>query len=160
MTDKTWWDLVDYIGVDEYYLLKSWPFNSSFPPTLDNAVSAWQPIVEQLEGLHQEWGKAVAFTEIGFCSGKSGCNDEQADNKSQAQMATLYNATYMVWSDVAWFKGLFWWNWASDAAFGGQETGCMTPSYKPAENVVREYFEATEEPPPPPKYAAVCQCWL
>lgn len=153
---------MDYIGVDEYYLLKSWPFNSSFPVTIDNAITAWQPIVNQLQGLHDEWKKDVIFTEIGYCSGKNGCTDDKSDNKSQVQMATLYNATYMVWNteSISWFKGLFWWNWVSDNAYGGINTGCMTPSYKPSENVIREWYQATKQPPPPPNYSAVCQCWL
>merc|ERR1712228_702440 len=160
VTDKQWWDLMDYIGVDEYYELKSWSFNSSFPPNISNAIIAWQPIVEQLENLHNKWNKDVIFTEIGFCSGKNGCNDEESDNKSQTQMATLYNATYIVWEPLSWFKGMFWWNWLSDNAYGGVDTGCMTPSYKPSEDVIRKYYEATEDPPPPPNYAPVCQCWL
>ena len=150
---------MDYIGVDEYYLQKSWPFNSTYPLTLDNAINAWQPIVDQLNGLHMQWNKNVIFTEIGYCVGGCGGTLKNA-SKSQYQMAVLYNSTYIVWSQLNWFKGLFWWNWITDNAFGGMNNSCMTPQYKPCENIIRMYYDAIDEPPPPPNYPPVCQCWL
>ena len=141
--------------------MKSWPFNSTFPVTVENAVIAWQPVVGQLHNLSTTWNRDVIFTEIGYCSGKNGCNDNQGSPDKQVQMETLYNGTFMVWNEsVTWFKGIFWWNWVSDNAYGGNDTGCMTPSYKPSENVIRYYYEATKQPPPPPNYSAVCTCWL
>ncbi len=47
VVDKDWWDLMDFIGVDEYYHGLS---NISYP-TLDQMIESWAPIVDQLANL-------------------------------------------------------------------------------------------------------------
>ena len=36
----------------------------------------------------------------------------------------------------------------------------MTPSYKPTEELLREWYRASVPAPPPPNYSAMCECWL
>lgn len=167
LTDKKWWDLMDYIGVDEYYILKSWPFNNNIGsyPNITTILNAWMPIESQLMNLSMFWNnKSIIFTETGYCSGLNNkCanyNDIRTNNISLNQMSLFYNATFIAMSKYEWFKGIFWWNWDTDAAFGGYNNSCMTPSYKPAENILRYWYQATKQPPPPPEYPPQCQCWL
>ena len=170
VVDKKWWDAVDVIGIDEYYV-KSY-FHTAFPngsfPDVGDLMKHWVGIGEQCEKLHTKWNKSVVFTEIGFCSGNDGfCFADgktkispQVTNATLLSQAWQYEAMLRSMSKYDFWEGVFWWNWASDAAFGGMDNSCMDPKYKPAEHVLRRWYNATEPIPPKPDFPATCKCWL
>lgn len=170
VTDKTWWDIVDLIGVDEYFV----SFTNSTPnadgdfPTLSELLKIWEPIEAQLQELHEKFNKSVIFTEVGYCSGVNGSCFQNGDiaptpattATSLAAQATQYEALLLAMSKHEWFEGVFWWNWSTDPAFGGNNNSCMDPKFKPAEDVLRRWYGATEPQPKLPAFAATCECWL
>ena len=196
LTHKTWWDLVDVIGVDEYYV--TFHFTNYVPATSDDDDDAsdedaaaaavdpppglryrtaeelevlWQPIVRQLTNLSAHWNKSVVFTEVGFCAGVNGScyangaappppGVPETSAASLAAQAAQYEALLRVFAPKPWFEGVFWWNWATDPAFGGPGNACMDPKFKPAEAVLRRWYGATVPRPPLPTTNATCQCWL
>jgi hypothetical protein len=170
VTDKTWWDAVDVIGVDEYYV--TWAHSRELANgtyrTLDELLDLWAGIEVQLAGLHRKFNKSVLFTEIGYCSGVNGsCFKntavQPANRTSSASLeaqATQFEAALAAMTKYPWFLGVFWWNWATDAAFGGEGNSCMDPKFKPAEAVLRKWYGATLPAPTPPSYPPVCECWL
>ncbi|KAL6072762.1 Glycosyl hydrolase family 53 [Balamuthia mandrillaris] len=157
ITNKTWWDAVDIIGVDEYYhLLPEVP-----NPTVEQLEAAWIPIIEQLRKVSQRFdSKPVVFTEIGYCSGL--CQRGRRPSSSDLrQQAVHYEAALRVMmKESSWILGAFWWNWPTDAAFGGYSDDCMAQAYKPVEDVLRKYYQATLPVPPPPSYPPSCLCTL
>ena len=167
---KEWWNLMDLIGCDAYYsnINNISNYNGSYYPTTNEILKQWEPIQEQLLQLHNKWNKSVIFTEIGYCSGVNNSCDANfkintyppPTNESLQGMANHYDAALTAMSQYDWFLGVFWWNWATDAAFGGLNNSCMTPSYKPTETLLRVWYNATQEPPPPPTYPNQCECWL
>lgn len=172
VTDKMWWDAVDAIGVDEYYMTWSNSHelaNDTFR-TKEDLLSLWEPIESQLDALHRRWNRSVVFTEIGVCAGLNGtCFDNlpasqvpivSTTNASLQAQATQFDAALTAMSKHPWFLGVFWWNWATDAAFGGDDNACMDPKFKPAEQVLRLWYNATKPAPPPPNYTVTCRCWL
>lgn len=170
LSDKTWWDAVDIIGVDEYYVEY---FNSTEDadgsyPSVSQLLKVWAPVEKQLEALHVKYNKSIVFTEVGYCSGVNGsCFDNGAPRPPQSTtaaslvaQAAQYEALMLAMTKYPWFEGVFWWNWATDAAFGGDNNSCMDPKFKPAEDVLRRWYRATQPKPKPPQYAPICECWL
>ena len=167
---KKWWDLVDIIGCDEYYIQQNFAFINNSYPSMTELMILWQEIAFQLEYIHNLWNKPVIFTEIGYCSGVNGscyANQDFANvdiplptNESLHAQTEQYEAMFLTMSEYEWFQGVFWWNWATDAAFGGYNDSCMDPKFKPTEQLLRKWYNATEDPPDVPDYPPSCRCWL
>ena len=170
--DKTWWDLVDVIGIDEYQVkaFNATAYKNGSFPTMADLAEVWRPIEKQLEALHKKWNKTIIFSEMGYCSGNEGycfANGVRppmsplTTNASLQAQATQYDAAMTAMVKYEWFEGVFWWNWATDAAFGGTNNACMDPKFKPAEDMLRKWYNATQpKPSPPPGMAPICECWL
>eukprot|EP01083_Nonionella_stella_P312496 1117939_1 len=175
ITHINWWNEVDYIGCDQYYV-KNVSGNgiNGIYPTMDELLQEWSLVEQQMMYLHKKWKMEIIFTEIGYCSGVlSGSNDSCWCNGQQSLRPSLpsneslyaqynqYEAALISMTKYDWFKGYFWWNWPTDAAFNGYNgsNSCMTPSYKPTETLLRKWYNATLSPPAPPTYAAQCVCW-
>jgi len=156
-TDKLWWDAVDVIGIDAHYPLV--PDNTS--PSVDDLMRAWTKIINTgaynmnggLNSLANKWNKSIIFTEIGACSGQC----PYGENVDLVAQQHRYTAMFESFKEQHWFGGVFWWNWLTDAGFGGSENYCYSPQFKPTENILRDYFgglEGSFEPGYPP----VCPC--
>ncbi|GAM18788.1 hypothetical protein SAMD00019534_019630, partial [Acytostelium subglobosum LB1] len=162
-TNKTWWDVVDIIGVDAYYPLV--PENPN--ATLADMVEYWKIIMYKginngeeemstsLYNLTVFWKKPMIFTELGYCSGQCvtgpginlGLQDEQ------------FESVFQAFADIPWFEGVHWWNWVTDPAFGGDGNWCMSPQFKPVEMLLHWQYGSLYEPIRP-SYPPVCPCIL
>ena len=175
VTEINWWHKVDYIGCDEYYVksVSGNGINGTYP-TMTQLANEWSLVEQQMIELHNKWKMDVIFTEIGYCSGViSGTNDTCWCNGKQSVRPSLptneslyaqynqYEAALIAMSKYDWFLGFFWWNWPTDAAFNGynNDNSCMTPSYKPTEDLLRLWYNATMPKPDPPNYKSQCVCW-
>jgi hypothetical protein len=153
-TSITWWDAVDYIGVDAYY-----PLTDKNDPTLDELKIAWTPYVTTLANLAFAWGKPIIFTEIGYRS-LDGANrhpwDWQIEGTIDLQeQADAYQAVFESVYDQPWFAGMFWWQWGIDPFEGGSCDDAYTPHDKPAEDILRAWYGAPPRlipTPPKPDY--------
>jgi len=140
-TKVTWWDAVDYIGVDAYYSL-----TIKSDPTITELLEAWQPHVLTLAVLASTWNKPIIFTEIGYRS-LDGANQRPYDGQItgtvdlQEQVDT-YQAAFMSVFTQPWFAGMYWWAWETDPFQGGPCDDGYTPYDKPAENVLRFWYGA------------------
>jgi hypothetical protein len=143
-----WWDAVDYIGVDAYFPLKG--------TTVAELVQQWQPVLASLEALSKSLNKSVTFTELGFPDG-SGLRSYTPTAADYALQATHYEAVFEATLSRSWFLGTFWWNWETDAAYAPGDD-CFTPQWKPAVDVLRKYYGATQPPPEKPAHL-VAQCY-
>ncbi|EGG23732.1 hypothetical protein DFA_05866 [Cavenderia fasciculata] len=160
-TNKTWWDVVDYIGVDAYYQ------PTTLNATLASLTDMWYEImyvglnngIEQmttsLYNLTVFWNKPMIFTEIGYCSGECTLGPG-IDLGFQTEH---FEAVFLAFPDLNWFHGVHWWNWASDSAFGGDNNWCMTPQFKPTEDLIRAEYGGTEQSVRP-DYPPLCPCIL
>ena len=137
----SWWDRVDFIGVDAYYAL-----TGENDPTLDELKAAWVPLAAALEALSETWGKQILFTEIGYRS-QDGANQHPWDYQiggaiDLQEQADLYQAVFETVFDQDWFGGMFWWSWETDPFQGGPCDMGYTPHDKPAEAVLRDWYGA------------------
>ena len=132
-----WWDAVDIIGIDAYY--------STPGHTAAEMVYSWQTPQKIARGLHQKYGKPILYTEIGMCSG--GCRRDRIPTAADlAWHATKYEAVFEAFRGESYFLGSFWWNWDTDPGTSLLDD-CLTPQGKPAEDVLRKYYRATEPKP-------------
>lgn len=137
----TWWDALDYVGIDAYY-----PLASKNDPTSAELRDAWtaRGHVALLESLSRRTGKQIIFTEVGFRSGDgaarspgSHLNEARVDVREQAD---LYQGTLDALWGRPWLAGLFWWQWFVDPNIGGPQDDGFSPFGKPAEQVLRSFY--------------------
>jgi hypothetical protein len=150
------WGSLDYIGVDAY-----WPIASSSDQPVAALFSAWtaRGYVGALQRASAITGKPVLFTEVGYRSivGATihpGIWNSTADYDMQEQ-ADAYESVYEALASQPWFAGLYWWSWPAALPPNGWN-GDYTPTYKPAESVMKSWNAALSPAMPavPPDPAA------
>ncbi len=137
----TWWDVLDYIGIDAYY-----PLTSKNDPTLAELKSAWNSRANNIENWRNYYWptKQVIFTEVGYTS-TDGTNRTPWDYSGSApldlqEQADCYEALLSQLHVRDWWMGPFWWNWETDPNAGGPTNKSHTPQNKPAEQVMSNYY--------------------
>jgi hypothetical protein len=133
---KQYWDDLDYIGVDAYYL-----YAGSVPGDTE-LDKKFEGILNRLEKLSQKFNRSIIITEIGRCSGNCRIGDRSAtptptDHYVQGY---FYERFLKDFADRPFIKGFFWWAWNTDPNTGGLNDHCITPQKKPAEYVLRKYY--------------------
>ena len=130
--DITWWNTVNYIGVDAYY-----PLDPSEPNF------GWSPYVEQLAALAKQWGKPVLLTEIGYRSVAGAASQPwnftlsgPVDTQTQS---SAYAAAFRAFAAKRWFAGMYWWAWSPQISNGPTDTG-YSPQNKPAEKQLLAWY--------------------
>jgi hypothetical protein len=139
------WDALDYVGIQAYF-----PLSKASNPSLDTLQARWRAHRTDLATLHQETGKPVLFTEIGYRSAPNAAEapwrwperDEHVSPDSSLQ-ARCYRAFLSTMRNVPWFKGAIIWKWHPD---GDHHPTAFTPQDKPAEAVLRRWFSDPASP--------------
>lgn len=140
----TWWDAVDYIGVDAYFPLTQ----NQLDPTLDQLMDAWHGkgespgLPSKLANIYDRLGKVAAtfnrpvvFTAAGYSS-VAGANSAafQTSNVTaspdQAEQFNDMRALLLTFDGTGWWSGVFWYadrpvprdkqaNWAVNTSWAG-----------------------------------------
>ncbi len=142
VSSLTWWDALDYIGVDAYYEL-----TDEYDPSMDELQAAWSPHVTTLANLADTWGKPIVLTEIGYRS-LDGANRYPWDSwrlgsVDLQEQADAYQAAFESLCGQPWLAGMFWWYWRTDSSQGGVHDDDYTPHNKPAEQVLSRWYHST-----------------
>ena len=137
----TWWDAVDYIGIDAYY-----PLTDENDPSYETLLAAWEALLPTFVGLAAQWDKPILFTEVGYRS-IDGANRwpwdwQRAGDLDLQEQADCYRALLEAVWDQPWFAGIYWWAWDADPFAGGPSDLDYTPYDKPAEALLRAYYGA------------------
>ena len=141
LTDLTWWDAVDYIGVDIYNGM------GDDDPTVSELKAAWEPYVTRLASLSAPWNKSILITEIGYMSQDGTImhpwnwlnEDGIVDLEEQA---LGYQTAFEVLYHQSWLAGIYWWDYGTDPFEGGPCDQRYTPHDKPAEDILRLWYGA------------------
>jgi hypothetical protein len=149
MSDITWWDELDYIGLSAYYPLTDPPNND---PTVAELRAGWAERADMIEtwlaGLDPADRKQVLFTEVGYRSW-DGTNwqpysgdDKGANNVDQQEQADAYQALFEeLWGRRDWLQGVYPWNWEIDPTWENENNPNWYPVQdKLAEQVLRQYY--------------------
>ena len=136
----TWWDALDYIGVDAYF-----PLAAGASPSVAAIAKAWQPVKQALKAFSQRYSKPVLFTEWGYVS-RDYATEGHWVQKEGAQSNTYlqskaYQAMFEVFWQEPWFAGGFAWKWYLRANLRQRAaTVGFTPQGKAATQVLRKYY--------------------
>jgi len=138
----SFWEELDYIGVDAYF-----PVSHSKTPSVEEVRKGWQPWKKELQQVSERENKKIIFTEYGYRSVDfSGKEPWKSDREMktvnlEAQKHTLTGLFEEVW-DENWFAGGFLWKWHMDyTKAGGSENNRFTPQNKPVETIIRQHYK-------------------
>jgi len=124
------WRDLDFVGVDFYF-----PLTTRNDPSCFEILAGWQPWLERLRLLHQQTGRPILLTEIGYRSvdgaGMRPYEFGEDATLDLQEQADLYWAAMQATSEESWIAGLYWWNWLANGS-GGVNNTDYTPSGKPA----------------------------
>jgi hypothetical protein len=144
-TSVSFWDQLDYIGLDAYYRL-----TNTTNPTIAQLVAAWtansfgeQGIAAYQNIANAHPTKPVIFTEIGYRS-VDGANEAPYDfglsgAVDDGEQRDCAEAMFEVWSTHSFMKGMFWWDWQVPAPNVATDTN-YTPYNKVAQGTFTTWF--------------------
>ncbi len=159
--DVTFWDALDWIGVQAYFPLSTDDARTS----LADLKAGWAPHLEALRRVQRKFGKPLLFTEIGYKSTpgatrqpwvwleRSGWAAAEVDLGIQERAYTAFFETF--WREP-WFAGAYFWKWTPVREALGPEFVLLesrppgsdpdfSPQFKPAERVLRAWYRSEAE---------------
>lgn len=145
------WDALDYIGIQAYF-----PLSEQEAPDVPTLRRGWHQHEAALKAIHQNTGKPILFTEIGYRdiahaaarpwewpSWESAVLPDWIHlqrEANEALQARLYTAFFQeVWPEP-WMAGAIIWKWHPPS--DRNHIGNFTPQGKLAEDVIRQAFTA------------------
>ncbi|MEP1096559.1 MAG: hypothetical protein ABJG78_15695 [Cyclobacteriaceae bacterium] len=136
----TWWDEIDYIGIDSYF-----PLAYGDSPTLEEMKKGWIPLKKELEAFSEKWNRPILFTEYGFQSVKGGAGkhwevDKAIENVDMEVQSKAYEATFQSLWNESWFAGGFLWKWHLTTRGAERNKTRFTPQGKPASDVIAKWY--------------------
>ncbi|MBI3722906.1 hypothetical protein HY251_02965 [bacterium] len=135
----TLWETIDVIGVTGYNEL------ASSPGASDRALrSGWERVRDTLSSWHRStWpAKPLVFTEVGYASQRDASlhpwdytAEREVDLEEQRR---CYEAFLATWAPERDLSGVFFYEWWGE---GGALDSRYTPRGKPAEELIRRFFD-------------------
>jgi len=111
----SFWQDVDYIGIDAYF-----PLTDKTDPSKEELVQGWEKNADAIETWLKtnKLNKGVIFTEVGYDT-IEGSNKQPwrvlptmaKYKESQDEQANCLEALFVVLTKRPWFKGFYWWNY-------------------------------------------------
>ena len=134
----TFWQHLDYIGLDNYY-----PLSKADTVSDDALIEAANRIAQQVEGVSQTYNRPVIFTEMGFAATTTPWKQPhetsgERDLEGLAQ-SRGYHAWFSAFYGKPWVAGMYWWKWFS---YDPEENRSIdfTPQRKRTEQVIKEWY--------------------
>jgi hypothetical protein len=146
--DVSFWDELDFIGIQAYYPLCKEP-----NPSVQRLMKGWKPHVAQIEKLSKRYGKPILFTEIGYKSTPDAAIEpwewiDKIDPKykvlSHETQANCYEAFFRTFWHKEWFAGAHFWQWRTGGEHSNPDSRDQfdfTPRDKPAEKTLSKWFK-------------------
>ncbi len=137
----SFWDKLDYIGIDAYF-----PLSDEKQPKVTTLKAGWDPIKIKLQEFSLKKGKPVLFTEYGYQSIDYATHGHWNINEDtlQANMANQVNAYTALYESLwqeDWMAGGFLWKWfPGDTDRGGKTDKNYTPQNKPTREIIKKWY--------------------
>ncbi len=153
------WDALDEIGISAYFSLAE----RGRDPSVAQLISAWAPIVRELQRFSEQSQRPVIFTEVGFPSVRGAAfwpwNDHQAKHlcaegegcegalsmETQRRLWTAFVSVFSAREQTGFLHGAYVWLWSG---LGGLRDRGYTPRGKPAESVLKLWYRDRNSSPP------------
>lgn len=151
-TQVSFWNQLDYIGIDEYAAIWDAQNGGANPdPTLAQLIAGWEntptdpttkamtgglSLIKYYENVAATLNKPLLFTEIGYNSAPDAASQPFFTSSSTYDptlQANLYKAFFTAWQDKGntSLQGVYIWNWEPDPSTVGAGTN---PSWTPQGN--------------------------
>lgn len=136
----TFWEDLDFIGLNSYY-----PLSKKEEVSMADLEAGFEEVIKKIEKVHQQYQKPIVFTEIGFRSAPRPWKNPHAEGESRRyngeHQAQCYEVIFKGIQQEEWCKGILWWKYPSYLEYRGIENTSFTPNRKPAEEVVARWFQ-------------------
>ncbi len=142
----TFWDKLDYIGVQAYF-----PLVKNEYPSVEQISKGWKKYFPALESIHKKYNRKILFTEMGYKSTADSAIEpwqwiEHGSNQNKAfsteTQANCYQAFFNTVWKKKWFAGVHIWQMRSDyVKTSGKNNLDFTPQGKPAEGIIAKGYE-------------------
>ncbi len=138
--EVTFWDKLDYIGVNGYF-----PLTQSSSPSLSELNSAWKQPKQALIQLNEQYQCPILFTEYGYQSANAGAGAHWLVHTSESNVnlplqSSAYQAFYETFWKESWVAGGFLWKWHLEGTHGGSKDPHFTPQNKPSSEVIKSWY--------------------
>ena len=133
----TFWDQLDYAGVNFYYPLAE----QGKAPDPDSP--RMRELVRRLEAVSERFGKPVLFTEVGYPSLATAAAEpwkETTAGPDPQMQRQCYEAVFQAFSEQPFFAGFYWWKWPSHGRGSGLDVS-HSPIGKPALAVLSHWYQ-------------------
>lgn len=141
------WADLDYVGMTTYYQLADGP-----NPAIEEIDQNWSRYKKEILAFQREVRKPIIFTEVGWCSqegaAKEGWNyyaNQKPSKAGRTEQTNLYRSFLRTWASEPTVGGIIWWEW--NTSEGGNTDYNYTPRNKPAEKILREWFQGRQIAP-------------
>lgn len=135
----SFWNEVDFIGLNCYY-----PLSKNEQPSKSELKKNFANVLEKARKVSEKYHKPLVFTEVGFRSVADTWKNPHAEADGRPYNPECQRVCYEVLfegiQDKDWVNGLFIWKWPSYLNYEEQNPVSFTPSGKPAEQVVQQWF--------------------
>lgn len=133
----SWWDGLDYIGINAYYNL-----TNKYDPSISELKKGWGSYIPFIENLSSSFNKSVIFTEIGYQNRNGTARapwwvSGELDNQEQED---AYEAAFEAFWNRTWFKGMFWWDRDTYPYTDYRYDNGFRTLGKPAERVMKKWY--------------------
>jgi hypothetical protein len=136
------WNDLDFLSINCYY-----PLLDRSEATVAELAAGADEVFRRIESVQRQFEKPVLITEIGFTSTPSPWENphEVAWGKpvNLEHQAACYEAVFRSLYGKDWCRGIYWWKWPSFLEYGGELHPGFTPNNKPAEKIIRKWFQKT-----------------
>jgi len=136
------WRELDLIGIDAYF-----PLSEARDPGLEDLRNGWKHWKDEIQSLQEDVGIPVLFTEYGYRSmdytaKKPWLVDRSEEGVNLQAQANAKRAIFEEFWKEDWFAGGFVWKWFIEhSRAGGHADNRFTPQNKPAQEVIRDYYQ-------------------
>jgi hypothetical protein len=155
-TQVSFWNDLDYVGIDWYA-----PISDAASPTLSQLIAGWtqvpsdptslavtgnQSLISYVEGVANQLGMPIIFTELGYESATDAASQPAYTSTSvfdPTLQADLYQAFFTAWQQNGdnSLVGVYFWNWDPNVGEVGPNNGAnFSPQELPAQQVITTNF--------------------
>jgi len=136
----TFWQDLDYIGVDTYF-----PINRMETPSIKKTLKNWRSVQKQLRKISKKENRKILLTEFGYRSiayaGKRPwTHNKGEDTPNNEGQRNLYEAFFQTFWKKNWIAGGFSWKWYCTPHY--KEPTSFAIQNKPALKVLQGWYSA------------------
>lgn len=139
------WDALDWIGIQAYFPLAQNPDAS-----VEELVQGWQPHLQQIAKIANQFQRPVLFTEVGYRATPDAAIEpwlwpkrgQIATDQGLAVQETCYEAFFKAVWPQPWLLGAYIWKWHPHLQLQKPSNPSIgfTPQHKPAMDVLKRYY--------------------